>query len=96
MNEERTGMWSFLTHIFLSGLSNNGGHCKTVEVMPSTLPQGNIGSVASLLAATLYNGMIGTGHQSLEYHINCDTYIYILELDIFYYYLIVIFFLFIK
>jgi hypothetical protein len=48
MNEERTGMWSFFTHIFLSGLSSNDGHCKTVEVMPSTLPQGNIGSVQEL------------------------------------------------
>ena len=56
MNEERTWMWSFFTHIFLSGLSSNDGHCKTVEVMPPTLPQGNIGSIASLLAATLYNG----------------------------------------
>jgi hypothetical protein len=78
MHEESTGMWPFL-----SGLSSNGGNCKTVEVMHSTLPQGNIGLVASLLAATLYNGMIGTEHQSLEYHINCDTYLYILELEFF-------------
>ena len=30
--------------------------CKILEVMTSTLPKGTLGSVASLLAATLYQG----------------------------------------
>ena len=44
--------------------------------MPSTLPQGNLGSVASLLAANfIIEIMIGTEHPVLEYHYNCDMYI---------------------
>jgi hypothetical protein len=44
--------------------------------MRSTLPQGNPGSVDSLLAANfIIETMIGTEHQALEYHINCDMYI---------------------
>jgi hypothetical protein len=38
-----------VTQIFHSGLPRHGGNRKTFEVMTSTL-----GSVASLLAATLY------------------------------------------
>ena len=39
---------------FHSGQPSHGGDRKTFEVMNSTLPKGTIGSVASLLAATLY------------------------------------------
>ena len=34
----------------------HGGDRKTFEVMTSTLPRGTLGSVASLLAATIYQG----------------------------------------
>jgi len=46
--------WSFVTHIFHNGQPSHGGDRKIFEVMTSTLPKGTIGSVASLLAATLY------------------------------------------
>ena len=72
MNEERTRKWSFVTQIFLNGLPSDGSNCKTVEVIPSTLPQGNLGSVAPLLAANfIMEIMIGSEHQTLEYYINC-------------------------
>ena len=45
--------WSFATHIFHNGQPNHGGDCKIFEVMTSTLPKVTLGSVASLLAATL-------------------------------------------
>jgi hypothetical protein len=45
--------WSFVTHIFHNGQPNHGGDCKIFEVMTSTLPNVTLGSVASLLAATL-------------------------------------------
>jgi hypothetical protein len=45
--------WSFATHIFHNGQPNHGGECKIFEVMTSTLPKVTLGSVASLLAATL-------------------------------------------
>jgi hypothetical protein len=49
-------MWSFVTQIFYSGQPSHGGDRTIFEVMTSTLPQGTLGSVASLLAATLYQG----------------------------------------
>ena len=48
--------WSFVTQIFHNGQPNHGGDRKIFEVMTSTLPKGTLGSVASLLAATLYQG----------------------------------------
>ena len=48
--------WSFVTQIFHSGQPSYGGDRKTVEVMTSTQLRGTLGSVASLLAATLYQG----------------------------------------
>ena len=48
--------WSFVTHIFHNGQPSYGGDRKIFEVMTSTLPKGIIGSVASLLAANLYQG----------------------------------------
>jgi hypothetical protein len=47
---------SFVTQIFHSGRPSHGGHRKTFEVMISTQPGGILGSVTSLLAATLYQG----------------------------------------
>ena len=46
--------WSFVTQIFHSGQPSHGGDHKISEVMTSTLPKGTLGSVASLLAAILY------------------------------------------
>jgi hypothetical protein len=48
--------WSFVTQIFHNGQPSHGGDHKIFEVMNSTLPKGNLGSVASLLAAILYQG----------------------------------------
>ena len=48
--------WSFVTHIFHNCQPSYGGDRKIFEVMTSTLPKGIIGSVASLLAANLYQG----------------------------------------
>ena len=48
--------WSFVTQIFHKGQPSHGGDRNIFEVMTSTLPKGTLGSVASLLAATLYRG----------------------------------------
>jgi hypothetical protein len=49
-----TYSWSFVAQIYHSGHPSHGVDRKIVEVMTSTLPKGSLGSVASLLAATLY------------------------------------------
>jgi hypothetical protein len=43
--------------IFHNGQPSHGGDHKIFEVMASTLPRGNLGSVASLLAEILYQGI---------------------------------------
>jgi hypothetical protein len=48
--------WSFMTQIFHNGQPSHSGDHKIFEVMTSTLPKGILDSVASLLAATLYQG----------------------------------------
>ena len=48
-----TYSWSFVTQIFHNGQPSHGDR-KTFDVMTSTKPRGTIGSVASLLAAVLY------------------------------------------
>jgi hypothetical protein len=45
-----------VTQIFHNGQPSHDGDRKIFEVMTSTLPKGTLGSVASLLAATLYQG----------------------------------------
>jgi hypothetical protein len=50
--------WLFVTQIF-----HNGQPSKIFEVMTSTLPKGTLGSVASLLAATLYHGNPNRNHK---------------------------------
>jgi hypothetical protein len=45
-----------MTQIFHSGQPSHGGNRQIFEVMTSTLPKGTLGSVASFLAATLYQG----------------------------------------
>jgi hypothetical protein len=51
-----TYSWSFVTHIFHNGQPSHGGNRKIFEVMTSTFPKGTLGAVASLLAATFYQG----------------------------------------
>ena len=55
--------WSFVTQIFHSGQPSHGGDHKISEVMTSTLPKGTLGSVASLLAAILYQGNPDRNHK---------------------------------
>jgi hypothetical protein len=58
-----TNSWSFVTQIFHNGQPSHGGDRKFFEVMTSTLPKGTLGSVASLLAATLYQGNPDRNHK---------------------------------
>ena len=55
--------WSFVTQIFQNGQSSQGDGRKIFEVMTSTLPKGTLGSVASLLASTLYQGNPDRNHK---------------------------------
>jgi hypothetical protein len=45
-----------VTQIFHNGQQSHGGDRKIFEVTTLTLPKGILGSVAFLLAATLYQG----------------------------------------
>ena len=54
---------SFVTHIFHNGQPGHGGDRNLFEVMISTLPKGTRGSVATLLAATLYQGNPDRNHK---------------------------------
>ena len=58
-----TYLWSFVTQIFHNGQPSYGGDRKIFEVMTSILPKGTLGSVASLLAATLYQGNPDRNHK---------------------------------
>ena len=55
--------WSFVTQIFHNGQPRHGDDRNIFEVMTSTLPKGTLGSVASLLAATLYQGNPDRNHK---------------------------------
>ena len=67
--------WSFVTQIFHNGQPSHGVDRKIfVEVMTSTLPKGILGSVASLLAATLYQGNPDRNHKPwISFHLR-DIY----------------------
>jgi hypothetical protein len=52
-----------VTQIFDNGQPSHGGDRKIFEVMTSNLPRGTLGSVASLLAATLYQGNPDRNHK---------------------------------
>jgi hypothetical protein len=58
--------WSFVTQIFHNGQPSHGGDRKIFKVMTSTLPKGTVGSVASLLAATLYQRNADRNHKLLN------------------------------
>ena len=53
----------FVTQIFHNGQPCHGDDRKTFEVMTSTIPRGILGSVASLLAATFYQGNPDRNHK---------------------------------
>ena len=55
--------WSFVTQIFYNGNPSRGDDHKTFEVMTSTYPIGTIGSMASLLAAALYQETPDSNHK---------------------------------
>jgi len=55
--------WSFVTQVFHNGQPSHGGDRKFFEVTTSTLPKGTLSSVASLLAATLYQGNPDRNHK---------------------------------
>jgi hypothetical protein len=55
--------WSFVTQIFHNGQPSHGGDRTIFEVMTSILPKETLGSVASLLAATLYQGHPDRNHK---------------------------------
>ena len=56
--------WSFVTQIFHNSQPSHGGdRIFFLEVMTSTLPKRTLGSVASLLAATLYQGNPDMNHK---------------------------------
>jgi hypothetical protein len=58
--------WSCVTYIFHNGQPNHGGDRNIFEVMTLTLPKGTIGSVANLVAATLYQGNPDRNHKLLN------------------------------
>jgi hypothetical protein len=58
--------WSFVTQIFLNGQPSHGGDRKIFEVMTSNLPKGTLGSVASLLAAIIYQGNPYRNHKLIR------------------------------
>ena len=51
-----TYSWSYVPQIFHDAQPSHGGNCKTFKMVASTLPLGTLVSLASLLAATLYQG----------------------------------------
>ena len=54
---------SFVTQIHNNGLPSHGADRKTFKVMNSAQPLGTLGSVASLLSATLYQGHHDRNHK---------------------------------
>jgi hypothetical protein len=58
----RTYSWSFVTQIFHNDQPSHGER-KIFKEMTSTLPRGTLGSVASLLAATIYQGNPDRNHK---------------------------------
>jgi hypothetical protein len=55
--------WSFVTQIFHNVQPSHGGDRKIFQVLTSTLPKGTLGSVATLLAATLHHGNPDMNHK---------------------------------
>jgi len=55
--------------------------CKIFQVMTSTLPKGTLGSVASLLAATIYQGNPDRNHK-LWNIVSSEIYILVLHMQV--------------
>ena len=55
--------WSFVTHIFHNGQPSHGDDRKIFEAMISTLPKGTLVSVASFLAAVVYQRNSDRNHK---------------------------------
>ena len=70
-----TDPWSFVTQILHNGQPSHGGDRNIFEVMTSTLPKGTLGSVASLLAAILYQEHTDRNHK-LWNIVSSETEIY--------------------
>ena len=75
-----THPWSFVTQIFHSGQQSHGGNRKTFEMITSTKTLGTLGSVASLLAAILYQGNSKRNHKLWNI---VSTEIYILHMHLY-------------
>jgi len=71
--------WSFVTQIFHNGQPSHGGDRNIFEVMTLTLQKGTLGSVASLLAATLYQGNPDRNHK-LWNIVSSERYIFHMQL----------------
>jgi hypothetical protein len=69
-----------VTQIFHNGQPSHGGERKIFEVMTSTLPKRILGSVASLLAATLYQGNPDRNHK-LWNIVSSERYILHIEIS---------------
>ena len=53
---------SFVTHIFRNGFPSHRDDRKTFKVITTTQPIGTLGSVASFLTATFYQGNLNRNH----------------------------------
>ena len=71
--------WSFITQIFHSSQPSHGGDRKIFKVMTAIWPRRTSGSVASLLAATLYQGNPDRNHKLWNI---VSTEIYILHMQV--------------
>ena len=69
-----TYMWSFVTQIFHSSEPSHGVDRNIFEVMASTLPKETLGSVAFLLAATLYQGNHNRNHNLWNIYSICRCF----------------------
>ena len=63
LTKNGTYQWSFVTQIFHNGQPSHVGDRETFKVMTSTYPIGTLGSVASLLAVTFYQGNPDRNHK---------------------------------
>jgi hypothetical protein len=68
-SEEQQGMWSFVTKIFHDGQPSHGGYGNIFESDDFNFIKWNLGSVASLLAATLKEILIGTTSSGILYQL---------------------------
>jgi hypothetical protein len=63
LTKSGTYPWSFVIQIFHSSQPSHGGDRTIFEMKTLTLLRGTLASVASLLAATLYQGNADANHK---------------------------------